>query len=281
MLRLSTCLILLGVALPCSAQSDSTWVTQARGVISFSQVGFQRWHDGGISSFTLGAGIRAQAEKSVGENHQSHELRLTFGVVKQGTLDLRKSDDLIHLRSAFTFHGVPVLGRLSPAVTMDARSQFADGFEYNKEDADLAAEWISGFLSPATLTQSLGLDYAANHWLNLRLGIAAKETIVIHRSLRSRYNLSQEKALRWQMGISGLFIFERTLFANVDVTSTLTLFLAFNQPSPDTIWETLLSMKVNSWLQVNMEYTALYDRDLSPYIQQKQSLAVGVSFKLL
>ena len=250
-------------------------------MISFSQVGFQRWHDGGISSFALGTGIRTQAEKKIGENHQEHDVRLAFGVVKQEGLRLRKSEDLIHLQSAFTFHGVPVLGRLRPAVTLDLRSQFADGFEYNKEDADLAAERISGFLSPATLTQSLGLDYAANHWLNLRLGIAAKETIVIHRSLRSRYNLSREKALRWQMGISGLFIFEHTIFPNVDIKSTLTLFLAFHQPSPDTIWETLLSMKVNSWLQVNMEYTALYDRDLSPYLQRKQSLSVGISFKLL
>ena len=120
---------------------------------------------------------------------------------------------------------------------------------------------ISGFLSPAILTQSMGLNYQANSWLELRLGIAAKQTVVTIRALRERYKVSPDALLRWQVGAAGLVIVERTVFTNVHLKSTLTLFAAFNQPSPDTIWETLVTMKVNSWLQVNAEYTALFDTD--------------------
>lgn len=279
--RLLLCLILIGVTLPCFAQSDSIWVTEAQGTISFTQVGFQRWHDGGISSYALGTGIRTKTEGNVGGSRQGYEVRLLFGVVKQGDVALRKSDDLIHIRTAFSFPGMPIFGRLSPVVDLDLRSQFANGYQYTEMDSILGTPQISGFLSPAIFTQSLGLDYPVQPWLNLRLGVAAKETIVTIRSLRSRYKVPLDTAFRWQMGIAGLFSFERTILPNVDLQSSLTLFLAFNQQSPDSIWETLLTMKVNTWLQINTEYTALYDRDLSPYIQQKQSLSVGVSFKIL
>ena len=282
MYRFTLLLVLLGSAAPDSiAQSDSTWATEVRGSVSFTQVGFRRWHDGGVSSLALGTGINAQAARLSGEIPQEHEARLAFGIVKQDGIELRKSDDLIHLRSVVSFSRVPLFGRSNLAITLNFRSQFADGYQYNRTDSAADALRISGFLSPATFTQSVGLDYPVKAWLDLQLGIAAKETIVTIRSLRSRYKVPPDTAFRWQMGVAGLFIFDRTIFPNVDLKSTLTLFLAFNQQSPDTIWETLLTMKVNSWLQVNAEYTALFDRDLSRYIQRKQSLAAGISFKLL
>ena len=279
--RLLLFLILSGATLPCFAQSDSTWVTEVQGTISFTQIGFQRWHDGGVSSYALDTGIHAQAKGNVGWSRREHEMRLAFGVVKQGDVALRKSEDLIHIRTAFSFSEVPIFGRLSPVIDLDLRTQFARGYQYTEKDPVLGFPQISGFLSPAIFTQSLGLDYPAQPWLNLRLGVAVKETIVTIRSLRNRYKVPLDRAFRWQRGISGYFSFERTIFPNVDMQSNLTLFLAFDQQSPDTMWETLLTMKVNTWLQVNAEYTLLYDRDLSPHIQQKQSLSVGVSFKIL
>ncbi len=274
-------LILLMCAAPCAAQSDSTWTTEAHGRVSFNQVGFYRWHDGGISSLALGAGVSGEAQKTATAAQHQHEVRLAFGVVRQNSIDLRKSEDIIHLRSSFKFSRVPIFGQLDPAVTLELRSQFADGFRYNEKKSDVETLRISGFLSPAILTQSMGLNYQANSWLDLRLGVAAKQTIVTIRALRERYKVSPDALLRWQVGASGLVIVERTVFTNVHLKSTLTLFAAFNQPSPDTIWETLVTMKVNSWLQVNAEYTALFDKDLSPYIQRKQALTVGVSFRIL
>ena len=274
-------LILLVCAVPCAAQSDSTWTTEAQGRVSFNQVGFYRWHDGGISSLALGAGISGEAKKTAEALQHQHEVRLAFGVVRQNGVDLRKSEDVIHLRNSFKFSRVPVFGQLSPAVTLELRSQFADGFRYNDKDPTAETRRISGFFSPAILTQSMGLDYQANGWINLRLGVAAKQTVVTIRALRDRYKVSPDALLRWQIGASGLVIVERSVFTNVHLKSTLTLFAAFNQPAPDMIWETLVTMKVNSWLQVNTEYTALLDKDLSPYVQQKQALTVGVSFRIL
>ena len=274
-------LSLLMCAAPCAAQSDSTWTTEAQGRVSFNQVGFYRWHDGGVSSLALGAGISGIAQKSAATSQHQHEVRLAFGVVRQNGVDLRKSEDIIHVRSSFKFSRVPIFGQLSPVVTLELRSQLADGFRYNDKDPTAESRRISDFFSPAILTQSMGLEYQAYSWVNLRLGVAAKQTVVTIRALRDRYKVSPDALLRWQIGASGLVILERSIFTNVHLKSTLTLFAAFNQPSPDMISETLVTMKVNSWLQVNTEYTARLDKDLSPYIQQKQALTVGVSFRIL
>ena len=281
MYRLTLFLTFLVSAAPCFAQSDSTWTTEARGTVSFSQVGFYRWHDGGVSSLALGTGISAKATKTSSKSQQEHEMRLAYGIVKQEGVEIRKSDDLIHARNAFKFSGISLFGQLSPTITLDFRSQFADGFQYNDKDPAKDKVQISGFFSPAIATQSIGLNYPVKRWLDVRLGIAAKETIVAIRDLRSRYKVPLDQAFRWQVGSAGLVNFENTIFPNVHLKSTLTLFLAFNQQSPDSTWETFLTMKVNAWLQVNAEYTAYLDRDLSPYVQQKQSLAVGISFRLL
>jgi len=254
---------------------------EMRGTVSFAQVGFWRWHDGGVNSLALGTGINAKSTKPSENTQQEYELRIEFGVVKQDGIELRKSEDLIHFRGSLKFSDISLFGQLNPAITVDFRSQFADGFQYNEKNPAEPALHISGFFSPASSTQSIGLNYAVNRWLEARLGIATKQTVVTIRDLRRRYNVSPDQGFRLQAGSSGLVKLERMIFTNVDIKSTLTLFLAFNQQSPDLIWETFITMKVNSWLQVNADYTAYLDRDLSPYIQQKQSLSIGVSFRFL
>lgn len=278
---LSVFIICIGFAMTTVAQSDSTWSTEVYGTVSVSQVGFWRWYEGGISSLALGTNLSGKATKTSRDVQQEYEARLTFGVVKQDGIELRKSDDLIQLQGAFKFSEISVFGELNPALSVDIRSQFAKGYQYDEKDLTKKGIRISGFLSPAIVTQTIALNYSAKSWLNIRLGMAAKQTIVTIKDLRSRYKVSQDQIIRWQVGSAGHINFERTIFTNVHLKSILTLFLAFNQQSPDSIWETFLTMKVNSWLQVNAEYTALYDRDLATYVQQKQLLTLGVSFKVL
>ncbi|MCY4159865.1 MAG: DUF3078 domain-containing protein [Bacteroidetes bacterium] len=281
MYRLTLLLALLASVPPCAAQTDSTWINEIRGTLSFSQVGFRKWHDGGVNSLSLGAGISGKATKNSAKTLQEYEARLEFGIVKQDGIELRKSEDLIHLVSSIKFSEISLFGQFRPTITIDFRSQFADGFQYNDKDPTINSVKISGFFSPAISTQSLGLNYPFSNWLEARLGVAAKETIVTIRNLRSRYKVNPDQTFRWQIGSSGLVKLERMIFSNVHIKSTLTLFFAFNQYSPDFIWETFINMKVNSWLQVEANYTAYLDRDLSPSIQQKQALAIGVSFRLL
>ena len=276
-------LVSLGLVHPTVAQTDSTWHADATGKMAFTQAGFYRWHDGGTSSLALSAGLTAEFTRSGINVKQSHAFRLAYGVVKQNASSLRKAEDLLHIRSAFTLLAGSFDGRFQPAVTVDFRSQFADGFAYNAPRPEgTPAPRISAFLSPATLTQSLGLNYEAVPWAQLRSGLAAKETIVAERKLRPRYKVQENQSVRWEAGLSGLILIDTGLFTNVHMKHSLQVFASFNQVgAPDLLSETLITMKVNRWLQVNAEYTAQLDRDVSRSVQMKELISLAFAVSLL
>jgi hypothetical protein len=63
----------------------------------------------------------------------------------------------------------------------------------------------------------------------------------------------------------------------VFIKSSLGIFGAFTDiGSPDVNWSNLVTMKVNSWLNVNFELITLYDRDVTSDVQVREVLSVGV-----
>jgi hypothetical protein len=50
---------------------------------------------------------------------------------------------------------------------------------------------------------------------------------------------------------------------------------------PDLLWENVINMQVNKWLNVDFEFVALYDSDRSQAIQIKEVLSVGIGFVLI
>ena len=249
--------------------------------MSFTQAGFYRWHEGGISSLALSAGLNATTERKTLALEQTHAIRLTYGIVRQNRLALRKAEDLIHLRSSITFLKESFLGPFQPAVTLDFRSQFAFGFKYDQDNA-LPPERVSAFLSPAILIQSAGTNYRAASWIKLQTGMAAKQTFVLDSSLRSRYKVPDTRIVRAELGLSALILIDFHPLPNVHVTHSVSLFAAFQQADrPDMVSETLITMTINKWLQVNAEYTAQLDRDVSRVIQMKEVVSLGLAFNLL
>jgi len=260
---------------------DTAWQTEASGRISFSQVGFYRWHDGGINSLSLSTGVTAEASHRSRSVGQSHAMRLAYGVVKQNDLDLRKAEDLIHWRTEIELLRDSYVGSFHPILTVDIRSQFARGFKYDAKD-EQPPMVISDFLSPATLLQSLGVDHKPAPWVTLQAGFASKQTMVLNEDLRDRYRVNSSSLLRAEVGMSGLIQIDAEPFTNIHLTHSLSLFAAFKAAQkPDFVSETLITMRVNGWLQINAEYTAQMDRDVSRAVQMKEVVSLGLTFNLM
>ncbi len=265
--------------------SASMWVKEATGQLSFSQAGFQNWQEGGVNTLALSSGINSQVSRTVGRWSQNHEMRLAFGLIKQDTLEIRKAEDLIQILSAFEYTGTGFFERFHPTFAAGLRTQFASGFNYDKDplelDRALPAK-VSAFFSPATLTQSIGLTYKPTEWLTQRVGIGAKETVVSIARFRPLYGVDPEDAIRIEGGLESFTTVDKEVFQNVFYKSKLSLFASFNQPDkPDALWENLITMKVNAWLNVGFEFVTLYDTDISKDVQLKEVFSVGVSFILL
>lgn len=266
--------------------ADSTaWKTTLVGKLAGSQAGFHNWAEGGVNTLAFSSGLDGRAEKEANRWSHQYDMRLTFGMVKQAQEDFRKAEDVIRLRATHKHVGSGTLDNFSPTFAWSARSQFAPGYNYEKnqfkETRDLPQK-VSDFLSPAVLTQSLGMTYQYSPALSQRLGVGGKQTIVLIERLRELYNMDLDQQWRVEIGVEAYTDYEKEIFENVNVKSTLGLFAAFNQPEhPDLYWETQVAMKVNSWLQVNMEWAVLRDKDVSDNFQFKEIFSVGISYNFL
>jgi hypothetical protein len=143
---------------------------------------------------------------------------------------------------------------------------------------------VSDFFAPAIWTQSLGITYDPDQWYKARLGFATKETIVLIERLRPVYGNALDETVRVQAGLEFLAEVQKELFSNVFLTSRLSVFEAFNQfneAAPDIVFENVLQLKVNDWLNTNIEFVALYDKDTIDEIQLKEVLSIGVAIAFL
>lgn len=258
------------------------WEVDLLGKLSLSQAGYANWTEGGVSTLASTASMSGTFARTSTNWIQKHEGRLAFGLVKQDTLSFRKADDLIRASSSIQYRGEGFFGTFNPIWALSARTQFAPGFNYDKNPFphphNLPVK-VSDLFSPATFTQSMGLTYDPNKWFTQRLSLAAKETVVLIERLRRLYGIEPEGPVRFEVGLEAKSQVDREVFKNVKVKSTLGLFAAFNQADvPDLLWENLVAMKVNSWLGVNFEVVMLYDRDISDALQVKEVMSVGFSY---
>lgn len=277
-------IMLSGSAL--AQDADTTWTKSLVGRLSGAQAGFSNWAEGGVNTLALTVGLDGKAVRETASWTQSNELRFSFGLVRQDTLAFRKAEDLIRLRTSLTYTaGEGVLATFQPTMAAGLRTQFAAGKNFEKDPLEMGRDLpvkVSDFFSPATITQTVGLTWDPNSWLTQRVGFAAKETVVLIEELRSLYGVNMDESFRAEFGIEAYTDLEKQLAENVHYKSTLGLFAAFgSQDAPDMIWENAIAMKVNSSLNVNFEWTLLYDKDVTADIQAKEVFSVGFSYAFL
>jgi len=261
------------------------WKPEVIGKLAGSQAGFQNWAEGGVNTLAFTMGIDGKAERLKNGWNQKLTTKLNYGLVKQDTLAFRKAEDLVRLSAVINYSGQGFLNKIHPTIALQARTQFAPGYNFDKSplgDGRKPPIKVSDFMSPGTFTQTVGITYQAQPWLSQRLGLAGKETVVLIEKLRPLYKMKMDETTRLEIGLESFTDFDKEIFKNVFLKSTVGLFAAFNNPeSPDLIWENVLNMKVNSWLQVNFEWAVLYDNDVSDSAQFKEVFSVGISYHII
>ena len=261
------------------AEVDSTaWQKSIVAILAGSQASYDNWAEGGINSVAFTASLNGDFSRTTQSWIQKHEMRLALGSLKQDSLDFRKADDLIQWSSTFQYQNDDNFAKWHPTGAFELRTQFANGFDYGGAEPVK----VSAFFSPATLSQTLGFTYQPEDWFTWLIGFAAKETIVGIEELRESYGNAIDETVRFEAGLNTKGTFDKDIFENVHLKSSLGIFTAFNQfDEPDIRWENLVTMQVNSWLTVNFEFVTFYDLDISDEVQLKQVLSTGISVGLL
>ena len=284
---------LLVAAASASAQDPDTltaadgWRSSLVTQLSASQAAFSNWQEGGISAFTLSLSGDGDFDRVVGGVLVTQEARAAFGLLKQDTLEARKAEDLLrYLLTADVQTG----GVFRPTASLGLRTQFAPGYDYSPDPADYPDSLavpavgrlkVSDVFAPAQLTQSAGIAYVPGGGFEARLGLGLKETVVGIQRLRPVYGNDVDQLVRVQAGVDAGAKLIREIAPNVLLKSRLGVFQAFNEignTAPDIVFENTLAMKVNDFLNVNLDTATIYDRDISDTLQLKEVLSIGIAY---
>ena len=252
-----------------------------KGTLNGTQVSYNNWAKGGANSISVTAGSILTLLYQKDRLHYGVRLDTRYGRARVNGNSNRKTDDRLSFRNRVLYDITNIDGVLRVYSDIHFLTQFADGFEYAKKETEEDVQ-ISGWLSPAYLTESVGLMWQIKPKLSVETGIGLKQTFVTDEALASRYGIPEGEQVRNEGGVTIGVSLEQEMMPNVTYTlgaETFSTFQgAFNET--DVSISNLIVGKINSYLNMTFQFNLVYDRDFSTKLQTSQLLAAGLSVML-
>ncbi len=265
-----------------AAQDDAAkepeygWKNKAVGSLNLTQNSFDNWSQGGENSLAWQLNFNARFENNQEKYNWSNSLKLTYGMVKSGKEESKKSVDEIKLESVLNFNAGWFV---RPYGAVNAETQFSKGYDYGAEPKVA----ISDFLDPGYFRESIGLEYTHQDNFKTRLGVSGKQTVTRNFPFYSDDPATPEvEKLRLEFGAESVTDVSQKLGENLLLVSKLELFSNLKSVQEiDVNWDTVLIAKVARYVEVNFNFKIFYDRDISVKRQLKQALSMGLTYSFL
>jgi hypothetical protein len=289
--------ILLGLCLLTSVsgftqtKKDTTyWKSSGNLSVNFSELSFTNWAAGGKNSVSGVGLVNYSANYIKDKINWENTFNFGYGLLKEGKNDVTKSQDIIDLNSKLGVKSKS--SKLFYSALLSFRTQFANGYNYPDTN-----DRISGFMAPAYLNLSIGIDYKPSAKLSFFLSpVSGKVTIVNDEALSENFGLKAGSKSREEFGAAFKSQLKTPVVKNVDIDTQISLFSNYlDKPQNiDVIWDMMINMKINSFLSVNFISNLIYDDNIKikvdknndgvvdaigPRIQFKQLLGVGFNLK--
>ncbi len=279
-LALTALFFILGLSAQ-EAKDTTYWKRNGDFTLNFSQVSFSNWAAGGKNSVSGVALYNYAANYLKDRMAWDNSLNLGYGLLKEGSNDLIKSEDKMEFNSKAGYRMAPE-SKWFYSGLLGFRSQFANGYKYPNTD-----NRISALFAPAYLNFALGADYKPNDKFSLFLSpLGSKFTYVGDDVLAPLFGLKEGKNLRAEMGGTLRSELKLPIATNVDMVTALGLFSNYlDKPqNVDVNWDFRLNMKINKYLSANLITNMIYDDNIkidgkNSLVQWKQLFGVGFSYK--
>lgn len=279
--------ILLCLGLPLSAQElvppdtidvePEYWRHTLGTSLTFSQVSFSDWAQGGENSYSYGTSAIGASTYDWHPITWVNSYRLGFGQTRIGGRETRKTDDKIDLESIVTYRlGITI----NPYAALTLKTQFATGYRYGSTGIRTP---ISQFFDPAFLTQSLGLGYEITPQLRSRFGFALREIVT------SRYTIFADdpktpniESVKIEDGLESVTEGTWKLDQSTTLNAKLELFSSFREPEKVIVrGDNTLTVRLARIVTLMVNVQLINERRVTPRTQVKQSLGVGISYTVM
>lgn len=282
----------------------SYWSKENKVGLDISQITFVNWNAGGnnsISGLIKGQFIRTYTKENI---NWKNELIMRYGINKQESQEVRKTDDQFSFNSTFGYKKDTITNWYY-AGKFNFNTQFANGYAY--PNVDLA---ISRPFAPAYTFLGIGAEYSRKD-LNLNFYLSPltqKTTMVFDQRLANQGAFGVEKAVYDEFGTliregknirneTGILVtnqWKREIFENINFENRIALYTDYinNFGNIDIDWQIQLDLTVNQYVKANIGTHLVYDDDIKskqeeggvqvvkgPKIQLKQLLGLGVVYQ--
>ncbi|HBI80481.1 MAG TPA: hypothetical protein DDY04_00665 [Bacteroidales bacterium] len=265
-----------------------------------NQTSLTNWAAGGQSSFALNTVLAGFVSFKNPKAAWDNTLDLGYGFLNQeGVKYTKKTDDKIDLMSKY---GREAYKNFYYTVLFNFKTQFTTGYKYTTDSTRIK---ISEFFAPAYLIGALGMDYKPSSYLSVFAApLTGKLTFVTDTMLSNAgaFGVKKGESLREEVGgyvrlAYNKNDFQKEWLKNLTLTVKLDLFSNYLDKPQNVVvnWETIVIMKVNKYINVNMATQLIYDDNIkigkdtngdgtidstAPRIQFKEIFGVGITFKL-
>lgn len=181
------------VGVPASQPKPVYWANSFAIDLGLTQTAFANWAAGGYNNVALNAAADFKANYARDLIIWNNRLQLDYGFLwSADKIDLiQKSTDRIYLQSNFGYK-TSEKSKWNYSAAFDFKTQFSNSFDnYKKgDDGKWTGDLKSGFMSPAYINLSVGMEWVPNTWFTLNLSpLSGGLTVVTNENLRSTYGL--------------------------------------------------------------------------------------------
>jgi hypothetical protein len=279
-------LALLLCAAPRGSARAESWKMAVDANFLLGQSAYtNNWAGGEAGTITWVSNLNSTAEKQLMEKlFNKNTLKLAFGQTHRQNSTTKdwerpeKSTDLIDFESTFRF----TLGSfVEPIVAFRALTQFLDyGDPADKQ-----------YFNPAVLTETAGIAKVfikeEKRELTTRLGAGLRQEIDRKLDPRVGYKAGLELVTDFTTPLanerlgytSKLSIFQGFYYSESDRLKGLPG--ANDWKSPDINWENIFTANISTYLMVNLYSQFLYNKQIDKAGRFKETLSLGLTFKLL
>ena len=279
-------------------ETDTIIGWKTGGIIgaNLAQTALVNWSAGGESSVAVNGLMSVFANYRNGKNSWDNSLDMGYGLLNQGSDNgFRKTDDKFDFLSKY---GRKAFSDFFYSGLVNFKTQFSPGYNYPNDSVK-----ISNLLAPAYLLGAIGLNYQPNSYFNVFMApFTGRLTIVNDEKLSNAgaFGVDPGKRTKGEFGGYVRMIYSRNdfkaeFFKNISFTTKIDLFSNYlkDPQNVDVNWETLIGMKVNKYISININTQLMYDADTKfdtnndgainasdkSKIQFKEILGVGVMYK--
>ena len=266
---------------PVPQKPDSSrwgWKHSVVSGLNLTQVAIKDWAQGGENALAWTLRLDGLSTLEDTSFAWGNSYKMSYGKAKLGSEAARKTEDRLELESVLTYK----LGtEINPYIGATLKTQFAEG---EMIDGNGVATPISKFFDPAYLIQGAGFGYRPSPAIKTRLGAALREIIT---STYTAYAndpstpVGQRTKTRVDAGVESVTDVELKLDDNLLFRSKLELFAPLRKIREVTMrMDNTLTASVSKYVVVILNVQLINDPNTSTRTQEKEVLALGLTFTL-